>query len=461
MSQKTSRRSAVPAWFWIVLAAVLYSLAGCNPVDPVASDASRTSAESETAQGEAASRGVPVRTVAVQTTDVPRTTTQPATVHAYYEAQIRSRAAGYVKTLNVDVGDVVAQGDVLLELDIPELEKREEMLNARLQRLEAEERRDQAGVDLAKANVNSAQALLEQSRSELVHAEAVLAASEAEYRRIADLVERQSLERRLLDEATKKRDSDRASKSAAESAIVSAQADVAVAEASLAAAQADLSIAQAETAVARKELEELQVRIGFATLTAPFPGVITMRAVDPGDLVREMSDGGAERQAPLFVLSQLDPVRIHVQVPEAQAAFVNRGDTLTLTLPSFPGESRTASVTRTAQSLDPSTRTMLVEAELANPDGKLLPGMFGQATIEMETKVAALMLPARAVRFDESGEAFVYVVDEQETVSVVDVTTGYDDGHRIEIRAGLESDQTVIDSHLQRFTDGQKVSRIP
>ncbi|MCP4510030.1 MAG: efflux RND transporter periplasmic adaptor subunit, partial [Fuerstiella sp.] len=181
----------------------------------------------------------------------------------------------------------------------------------------------------------------------------------------------------------------------------------------------------------------------YATLTAPFNGLVTKRNVSPGDLVSERSSG-----APLFVVSQIDKVRIHISVPENDAAYVDRGDSISLVFPSFPAEeAMTVTVTRSTGSLDPGTRTMLVEAEVANTDGRLLPGMFGQASITLSTKVASNMLPARAVRFDESGNAYVYVVS-GEDVSVVPVTTGIDDGKTIEIVAGLEPGQTVIDAHL-------------
>jgi len=100
---------------------------------------------------------------------------------------------------------------------------------------------------------------------------------------------------------------------------------------------------------------------------------------------------------------------------------------------------------------------MLVEAVIENPNQKLLPGMFGQASIELATKVAANMLPARAIRFDESGQAYVYVVDQNDTVTIVSVTTGIDDGRSIEILAGVDSGQRVVGAHLKRFTTGQKV----
>ena len=221
-----------------------------------------------------------------------------------------------------------------------------------------------------------------------------------------------------------------------------------------------MDAAKAETEVVRRQRDELAVMIDFATLKAPFAGVVTERNVDPGDLVRVADEAGEGK--PLLIVSQVDPVRVRVPVPEDDAAWVSRDDVMTLTFPSFADESPVeAKVTRVAGDLDPSTRSMWVEAELENGEMKWIPGMFGRATIALTDSVAASVLPARAVRFGESGNAYVYIVGEDETVSVTPVTIGSDDGSSIEILAGLRPGQRVIDAHLQRFSDGQKVRLIP
>jgi HlyD family secretion protein len=423
---------------------------GATVISGCASDATATPKREQ-------AKAIPVKTVSVTETAVERTTTQPATVHPYYRAEIRAKVSGYVREIKADIGDYVEADAVLAVIDVPEMGKQRQVTEARIARYESEESRAEAGVQLAQANVRSAKAKLEQSKSELSRAEASLAAMEAEFDRTQDLVQRQSLERRMLDEARKKRDSELANKQAMESAIHSAEADVAVAEARLTSAKADLRAAQAETSIARKELEEFDVLIAYATLKAPFAGIVTERSVDPGNLVREGSEVG--RGEPLFVVSQIDMVRVQTPVPEADAAHVSRGDAVTLSFPSFPAEEHMiGAVTRVSGNLDPSTRTMLVEAEMANPDRKLIPGMFGQASISLSSKVAANMLPARAIRFDESGQAFVYAVDGNNIVSVVPVTTGLDNGHSIEVRSGVEPGQRVVDAHLKRLTDGQQVA---
>ncbi|MEM1063186.1 MAG: efflux RND transporter periplasmic adaptor subunit, partial [Planctomycetota bacterium] len=236
-----------------------------------------------------------------------------------------------------------------------------------------------------------------------------------------------------------------------------AGADVAVARAKAAAAEADLDAAKAETLIARRELEELDVLIDYAEIKAPFDAVVTERMAEPGNLVLGTADAG--RGEPLFVVSRVDRVRVHVPVPEADAAFIDRGDTLTLRLPSFEGEGEIeTTVTRVGRALDPNTRTMLVEAELENADGKYLPGMFGEATITLGERPAVAVLPARAVRFGESGDAYVYALGADDVVRVVGVTTGVDEGARIEIDAGVVPGDRVVDAHLERLTDGEAVT---
>lgn len=419
------------------------SLVGCSAPEP---------AKSQTAAGQ-----VPVRTVAVMQEEIQRTTVQPATVHPFYRAEIRTKVTGYIREVKVDIGDLVAIGDPLLVIDVPELLLQRQTMAARVRRAEAEEKRAEAGINLAEANVRSADAKLVQANAEMSRADASLAASEAEFQRTDDLVQRQSLERRMLDEVRKKRDSELAAKQSVASAIRSAEADVMVAQAQLAFAQADLDAAKSDTDIARSQLQELDVVVGYTTLTAPFAGVITSRSVDLGDLVLAESQGS--KGASLFTLSQLDKVRIQTPVPETEAALLNAGDTISFSIPSFPGEPlMQASVTRLSGSLDPSTRTMLVEAVVDNPDMKLIPGMFGQATITIGAKVARHVLPARAVRFDATGNAFVYVVHDDESIDIVPVKTGNDDGHRIEITSGVQTGQRVVDAHLKRFVPGQKVT---
>lgn len=425
----------------------LLSLAGCAPPTVDSQPNADKTAQNNT-------KVVPVKTVAAIQTEIAKTTQQPATVYPFYETEIRPRVSGYISEISVDIGDIVKTGDVLARVDVPELEKQGETLAAQIDLLTAEEQAAEAGVNLSAASVRSAQAKFEQAKSQQASVEASLAAVEAEFNRTEDMVNRGSLQNRMLDEVRKKRDSEVAAKAAVLSAVTASEAGVGVAEAEKAAAEARLKMAQAKTEVARRQLGELQVSLDFASVIAPFDGIVSQRHVALGDLI----EGSGDRAKPLFVLSKVDKVRVHVPIPEVDAPFVEPGDAVTLTFPSFASEPPIeATVTRRTGSLDPSTRTMIIEAELDNASGKLLPGMFGQATVTIETKAMATMLPSRAVRFDESGRAYVYLLDDNDRVKLADVQLGADTGTQIEILSGIQPGDIVIGPHLKRFTDGQTV----
>lgn len=401
-------------------------------------------------------KATPVKVAVVEEREVTRTTTQPATVHAYYRAEVRARVAGYVAEIKADIGDYVEAGAPLAVIDVPDLREQRAVMQARVKSQKAKEKQAAAGVELAKAAVRSADAKLAEAKAAVGQADAAVAAAESEFGRMRDLVRRGSIQQKVLEESRQRRDSRRAGRLAMTSAVTSAEAKAAVARAELAAAGADLDAAEAETAVAEGRLAEANVRVGFATLKAPFAGVVTARTTDPGDLVGDLPD--AAKRDPLFVVSRVDRVRVHVPVPEADAAFVRKGDAVSLSFPSFPGETvPPAGVARVASGLDPSTRTMLVEIVVENKDNKLLPGMFGRATITAAAKANANVLPARAVRFDETGKAYVYAVGGGDTVAVVPVEVGVDDGRSIEIVRGVAAGDRVVDAHLKRFAAGDRV----
>ena len=385
---------------------------------------------------------VTVKTLSPQKTSLRRTTKQPATIHAYYQAEVYAKVAGYLKQLHVDIGQQVDAGTVLGTIAVPEMVKSSERQQATVDRLRADQKRAEAEITVAEANVESADALL-------VQAKAQLKADEIEYERVRKLAEQRAIAERLRDEALNRYE-------AAEAAVASAKANQRLADAKLKAAGADFDSAEAQTKVAQKQGEELDELIKYATLTAPFKGVVTQRNADPGDLIRNAPTPSRRDSPPLFVIAQLDKVRVCVQVPERDAPWANHGDPATLTFQALPGQSFPGTVSRVAGCLDESTRTMTVEIDLDNPAHKLLPGMFGQATILLEEH-DSLVLPASAVRYDETGRSYVYVIDPDDRVQVVDVTVGLDDGLVIEITAGLTGTERVVDAMLGRLKPGQKV----
>ena len=401
---------------------------------------------------------VQVNVLAPTQTTMERTTTQPATVHAYYEARIFAKASGYLTELRVDIGDVVKEGELLAAISIPETDRHREAQLATIRRLEADERRAASQLAVAQANIASFAAKRDKAKAEVSALEAGLAAALVELNRVTDLVNQRAVAERLLDEARKKHDAAAAAKAASDAAVASAEAELNLGKSQSDAAQADLDVAKAMTDVARKELEKLDELIKYARLTAPFDGVVTHRNIDLGDLVRNAQTGAGDSGQALFVISKIDKVRIRVPVPERDAPLATVGDSASISLPALRGEAIPGEIARVAGVLEEGTRTMLIEIDLPNPDGKLLPGMFGQATITLAAPGNTVTLPANAVRFDEHGQGYVYVVDDSDQVAIAEVETGLDSGEHIEITAGLQGDERVVGPHLRRLKAGQTVS---
>ena len=397
-----------------------------------------------------------VPTVTVARADLTRTTTQPATVHPDHEARIYAKVSGYLKELRVDIGQRVEQRDVLAIIDVPEMILQLERQQQVMKRLEAEQLRAMAEVELARARLTATEAAREQAQADVQKADAQLAADQAEFNRVKDLVESRALEGRLLDESQARLDAAKAARSAALAALASADANVQVDQARVAAAEADQTVAQAETEVANKQLEELDELVHYSILTAPFDGVVVQRSVEMGDLVRNTQTSGDIRE-PLFTIAKLDKVRIRIAVPEDDAPWTDPGDPVAVRLTALAHQPIQGEVTRVARALDRSTRTMLVELDVPNPDLRLLPGLYGEATISLEAVDGALVLPSGAVRYRESGESYVYTVSDAKTIQVVPVESGLDDGRQMQITAGLSEGDRVVGAMIGRLEEGQSV----
>jgi HlyD family secretion protein len=437
-------KKAVPL-LALVLATGLTCGLGCHPATDVAGS------------DNAEPGPVSVDVLTATRTTMQRTTTQPATIHAYYEARTYAKAAGYLTELKADLGTIVKQGDILAVIGVPEMAKQREAKLAMIRRMESEERRAASQLAVANARAASYQANRDKAKADVGKADAGLAAARIELDRVTDLVKQQAVADRLQDESQKKHDAAVAEKTAAEAVVTAAEAELRLAGAQSDAARADVDVAQAMTDVARRELEELDELIKYAQIIAPFQGVVTQRNADPGDLVRNAQTGSRKDEKPLFVVSQFDKVRVRVNVPERDVPHTTVGDSVTITLQALPGSVFAGEISRVAGVLDEQTRTMMVEIDMDNSNGEIRPGMFGQASITLAPPGNSLTLPANAVRFDAEGNGYVYLVDTSNKVAIAEIQTGLDDGVQIEITGGLTSSDRVIGPLLHRLKAGQTV----
>jgi RND family efflux transporter MFP subunit len=158
---------------------------------------------------------------------------------------------------------------------------------------------------------------------------------------------------------------------------------------------------------------------------------------------------------PIVTIQELDTIRVYVSLPEIDVPKVRKGTPASLTTAAYPGREFTASVTRYAEALDPATRTMKTEMDVANPGHVLRPGMYAEVTLELENKSGALVVPDTALVV-EGQKTFVYVVREGKAHRV-EVEIGFDDGAQAEIRSGLNGGERVVVAGKENLTDGQSV----
>jgi RND family efflux transporter MFP subunit len=276
-------------------------------------------------------------------------------IEAYQSTPLYPRITGYVSKWNVDIGSPVSRDMVLAELSVPEME--------------VELRQKEAAVAQAEAEIP-------QARSALLRAQAEQDRTKSQYERLAKIGRNGVIDPESVEEA---------------------RFGFAAAQAGVAKAQADVKVAEERLRVVQRAQDYTRTLLQYAKIRAPFDGVITQRNVSEGDFVQPIA--GKKGEA-MFVVDQVDPVRVFVHVPEGEAVWIRDGLAASVRSQSLPGWEFKGTVTRTARSLSPATRTLRTEIDLPNLQGKLIPGMYVDVTLVVEHK-DVWTLPASAVLTEE------------------------------------------------------------
>jgi membrane fusion protein, multidrug efflux system len=213
--------------------------------------------------------------------------------------------------------------------------------------------------------------------------------------------------------------------------------------------QAQANLASADANVRR--LEQLE---GFKKVYAPFSGVLTKRNVDPGALINAGA-GAAGRE--LFDIARVDPLRVYISVPQAYSAYIKVGSTTTVTLQEFSGQKFSGKIARTAQSIDPSTRTLLTEVDVPNKDGRLLPGSFGEVHFAIGSNVDKVTIPVNAMLFRAEGPRLAVVGDDKK-IQLRPISIGRDYGASLEILGGIAPGDQVVINPPDSLEEGQEVN---
>jgi RND family efflux transporter MFP subunit len=305
----------------------------------------------------------------------------PGNTQAFIDSPIYARTNGYLKRWYVDIGARVSKGQLLAEIETPELDQQ-----------------------------------LQQARAELGTAEANLNLSQITAARDENLLKTHSV-------STQERDNAVNGNAANKATVQSNQANVA-------------------------RLEQLQ---SYEKVYAPFDGIITARETDIGALI----DAGANAPKELFHIASITKLRVYVAVPEVYSVAAQSGAPADLTLDEYPGETFHGSLVRNSDSIDPASRTLLVEVDVENAGGRLKPGAYVQVHLKMPEGTRSLVVPANALLFRREGLQVGVVRDGK--AELVRVRPGHDYGDSMEIVSGLEPSDDVILSPSDSLTSGTPV----
>ncbi|MGH7136238.1 MAG: efflux RND transporter periplasmic adaptor subunit, partial [Pirellulales bacterium] len=379
----------------------------------------------------------------------------PGSVHAFESVDLCAMVSGYLKVQNVDIGSRVKKDDVLAVIDVPREESVAAEAAALFDQAMAQALQAESKVKTAEADRDAAEATAAQCESDVDRFVASKRLAEAQYTRVKQLVEERAVDVRLRDEQKRDLESAVAAERTAHLRTQTARAELAAADSRVEQAKADVVAARAAVSVAEARLAKARVDVNYATITAPFDGVVTKRNFFPGSFISGHTEGG--RQA-LLTVARTDRMRIVVQVPDRDVVFTNPGDAAVVTIDGLDGREFRGAVSRTAEFEDPTMRTMRVEIDMSNPDGLLRDGMYGRAAIELEAAVKRLMLPLDCV-LDRSvkGAGSVLVV-RRGMLERVDVELGGDDGKQIEIKSGIAAEDDVVRAPDPSLKPGTRVA---
>jgi RND family efflux transporter MFP subunit len=358
------------------------------------------------------------------------------TVEAFRQAPLYARVAGYVKTLDADIGDRVKMGQTLLTLEAPELLAELAQREAMIAKADAELLQAEEAIASAKAGQKSAESGVKQAVAGKARAEADDSRAASQLRRLSKVGKSGAIDADALDEVRYSAAAAKATLGEIEALVVAKEAICEECKAKCRQAAADQVAALARKKVAQAERDKAKAMVDYLKIVAPFDGIITRRRVDVGHFVQPADSSG--RGMPLFTIEQSDRVRILLPIPERDTAIMRFGPnaenapTVQLRAEGLGGRMLTAKLTRTSHSLDPRTRTMRVEIEVANPEDVLRPGMFVQARVEVERK-EVWTLPSQAI-VKEEAEAWVMLMEGGKSRKVA-VGLGMQQGEVMEVQS--------------------------
>jgi len=386
---------ARPAWVIAVTVLVVLALAALFATGFI--PRVQNNAELNAAAEAARSGPIPVATVQAKPAPSHLEITLPGTLRPWQEVSLFARSTGYLKKWYADISQQVKQGQLMAEIDSPEVDQQ----------------------------LRQAEASVLQNKAAQVKSESDVQIAQLTYNRYQTLKGTSGVTQQDLDQKA---------------------ADLSAANANLEAAKANVSAAQANV----KRLVELQ---GYQKVTAPFDGVVTGRAYDTGALIN--ADPTSADIKPMYKIAENDVLRVFVNVPQSSALQIQKGMDVNVTARERPGRIFVGKVMGTTNYLDPNNRSLLTEIKVPNQDGALLPGMFVQAKFNVTRDRPPLIIPSPALIVNAQGTQVAIVKDDK--IAFQKVELGQDFGNTLEIVGGLDGSEQIISTPGEKIVPGAAV----
>lgn len=373
---RTQRRGfRAGAWSWLALAVILLAVLLYSGIS------ARARTDATLRQDTIAAATPTVAVVQPKRAAAAEEVVFPGNIRAYTDAAIYARTSGYLKKWYVDIGTRVQTGQLLAEIETPEVDQQ-----------------------------------LQQAKADMATAEANLQLATSTAERWKELVSTDSVSKQETDEKV-----------------------------------GDLNAKKAIVESGRANVKRLEQLHAFGRIYAPFSGVITVRNTDVGQLI----DAGNSQGRELFHLAATDKLRVFVSVPQQYSRAATPGVSADITLEELPGKKFTGKISRTANAIDTSSRTLLTEVEVGNASGELLPGAYASVHLKLPSKGAAVTVPANTLLFRSEGLRVAVVRDGQ--AHLVPVTIGRDFGTDVEVVDGLQGDESLVVNPPDSLISGSPV----
>jgi RND family efflux transporter MFP subunit len=383
---------------------------------------------------------------------------QPGYIRADLEAPLAANITGYLEKMNVDIGEEVKAGQVLAEIAVPEIDKEVIQKDAVAKQMSMNVEQAKKAQLTAHAQVEAAAALVKEAEAGMLRAEANWQRWSSESKRITEMAKNKVIDIQTRDETNRQADAAAAAKEEVHAKVVSAQAMERRWQTEEAKAAIDILAEQARLEVAQADAERLKALQQYKYIRAPFAGIVTRRKVDPGHYLQP---GKPEY---LLVIAATKKVRVVVEVPEAEAARVKDKNEVTIGIQALGVTGMSGKVSRSAWSLDSQSRTLHVEIDLDNPDGKYRPGMYAYVRLHIDLP-AVRAIPTKTL--SKAGETMACFVLQDGKAVRTKVKAGRSDGELTEVVSLLKpgttdwvpftGEESIIANPPPTLTDGAAV----